>query len=497
MGFNHVSDLHHLGAARIVFYPEEPEDDAMFLEHYNLLEQPFGVTPDTRFLYLNHMYREALASLWYGIEERRGFMALVAEPGMGKTTLLFQLLQRLRRTSARTVFLFQTTCNSHDLIRYLLLDLGIVPAPDMASMHHQLNEALLSEARAGRQFIFVIDEAQNLSESVLESIRLLSNFETCQGKLVQIILAGQPQLTTVLSSPGMQQLKQRISTLSRLEPLNTCEVAAYVRHRLQVAGHPDGSLFTRHAAELIANESYGIPRNINNLCFGALTVGFALGKNTIGCEIVEEVVADQKFSWLRAKASAPQNEASQLAEPVLQSVTGDGPKTRTRRTTQVALPRYATFAVSIAVLVGLLLTAVSADGARPETYLQFSSRIQSSAPSQTVGARVSVDTEQTGNGNRVVAQTPPPAFGPLTGEGIVAVAPQQDLRQICLHYLGYYDLELIENIQKLNPLLVDPNRILVGQRLRMPMEKIRTRRVPLQESGSDDALKIASGNQHE
>ena len=137
----------------------------MFLEYYNLLEQPFGVTPDTRFLYLNHMYREALASLWYGLKEGRGFMALVAEPGMGKTTLLFQLLQRLRTTSARTVFLFQTCCDSSDLIRYLLQDLGICPASDAASMHYQLNEVLLREARAGRQFVFVIDEAQNLERT--------------------------------------------------------------------------------------------------------------------------------------------------------------------------------------------------------------------------------------------------------------------------------------------------------------------------------------------
>ena len=192
----------------------------MFLEYYNLLEQPFGVTPDTRFLYLNHMYRETLASLWYGIKEGRGFMALVAEPGMGKTTLLFQLLQRLRTTSARTVFLFQTCCDSSDLIRYLLQDLGICPASDVASMHYQLNEVLLREARAGRQFVFVIDEAQNLSEPVLESIRLLSDFETSQGKLLQIILAGQRQLVNTLMKPEMLQLTQRISVTQFLDPLD-------------------------------------------------------------------------------------------------------------------------------------------------------------------------------------------------------------------------------------------------------------------------------------
>ncbi len=145
----------------------------MFLEYYNLIEQPFGVTPDPRFLYFNRMYREALASLWYGIKQCRGFLALVARPGMGKTTLLFQLLQRLRSEAARTVFLFQTCCGSVDLIRYLLQDLGIFPAPDLASMHQQLNDALVREARAGKQFVFVIDEAQNLSPSVLETVRLL------------------------------------------------------------------------------------------------------------------------------------------------------------------------------------------------------------------------------------------------------------------------------------------------------------------------------------
>lgn len=270
----------------------------MFLDYYNLLEQPFGVTPDTRFLYLNHMYREALASLWYGIAERRGFMALVAQPGMGKTTLLFQLMQRLRRTSARTVFLFQTTCNSHDLIRYLLLDLGIVPAPDVASMHRQMNEALLHEARAGGRFIFVIDEAQNLSESVLETVRLLSDFETSQGKLLQIILAGQPQLASTLMKPEMLQLTQRITVTNFLDPLDAEEVQQYIRHRLGVAGYQGKPLFTPDALQLVTQESQGIPRNINNICFGALSMAFAMNKKKIDRQIVEDVAADQSLRSL-------------------------------------------------------------------------------------------------------------------------------------------------------------------------------------------------------
>ena len=287
----------------------------MFLEYYNLLEQPFGVTPDTRFLYLNHMYRETLASLWYGIKEGRGFMALVAEPGMGKTTLLFQLLQRLRTTSARTVFLFQTCCDSSDLIRYLLQDLGICPAPDLASMHYQLNEVLLREARAGRQFVFVIDEAQNLREPVLESIRLLSDFETSRGKLLQIILAGQRQLVNTLMKPEMLQLTQRISVTQFLDPLDSVEVGQYVRHRLGVAGYVGKPLFTPDALHLVARESGGIPRNINNICFGALSTAFALGRRKIDCEIVEEVALDQNVKSLakRMSKSAAQDLAMETA----------------------------------------------------------------------------------------------------------------------------------------------------------------------------------------
>ncbi len=284
----------------------------MFLEYYNLLEQPFGVTPDTRFLYLNHMYRETLASLWYGIKESRGFMALVAEPGMGKTTLLFQLLQRLRTTGARTVFLFQTCCDSSDLIRYLLQDLGVCPSSDVASMHYQLNEVLLREARAGRQFVFVIDEAQNLSEPVLESIRLLSDFETSQGKLLQIILAGQRQLVNTLMKPEMLQLTQRISVTQFLDPLDAAEVGQYVRHRLGVAGYQGKPLFTSDALHLVAQESGGIPRNINNICFGALSTAFALGRKRIDCEIVEEVASDQNVKSLARRMA--RSSAQELAK---------------------------------------------------------------------------------------------------------------------------------------------------------------------------------------
>jgi general secretion pathway protein A len=145
----------------------------MFLEYYQLREQPFGVTPDPRFLYFGPSHREALASLMYSIESKRGFSAMVAEPGMGKTTLLFRLLETLRGT-ARTAFLFQLEGDSRDLLRSVLADLGInSQSQDLASLHDALNTALLEEMRAGRQVVVVLDEAQNLDEKSLESVRLL------------------------------------------------------------------------------------------------------------------------------------------------------------------------------------------------------------------------------------------------------------------------------------------------------------------------------------
>src|SRR5580700_8374223 len=149
----------------------------MFLSYYGLREQPFGVTPDPRFLYLSPAHREALASMVYGIEAGRGFISLIAPPGMGKTTLLFHLLERFR-ASARTAFLFQTQCNSREFMRFLLSELSCESGAgqDPVAMHDEFNRLLLQEARAGRRCIIIVDEAQNLDPTVLETIRLLSDF---------------------------------------------------------------------------------------------------------------------------------------------------------------------------------------------------------------------------------------------------------------------------------------------------------------------------------
>ena len=277
----------------------------MFLNFYHLRVQPFGVSPDPQFLYLSESHREALASLYSGIQSGHAFLALIAPPGMGKTTLLHRLLEHLRHT-ARTVFLFDTQCDSREFLRSLLLDLGIAsPASDLAELHDQLQRDLLEEHCAGRRVLLVIDEAQNLPEPVLETVRLLSNFETPSAKLLQIILSGQPQLAEVLSRPSLSQLRQRISTFACLQPFTPGQTTAYIRHRLCTAGYSGPRLFTPGALELIARHSHGIPRNINNLCSGALSIACALQRTSIDHQIIREVIADLKVESLHPPALAP------------------------------------------------------------------------------------------------------------------------------------------------------------------------------------------------
>lgn len=287
-----------------------------FLEHFGLNEQPFGVTPDPRFLYLGPKHRQALAALNYGTELNRGFLTLIAQPGMGKTSLLLNYLEGLRN-NARTVFLFQTDCDPRGLMCYMLADLGLDgTGKDLPEMHSMLNQVLTEEMRLGRRFVLVIDEAQNLTEKVLESVRLLSNFETPWMKLMQIVLAGQPQLARRLARTSMAQLRQRISFEIQIEPLTLEEVIAYVDHRLWVAGHKGAALFSNGAQKLLAEKSEGIPRNINNLCFCAMSLGWATKRNTIDREMMRDVLAEINPGSPKARTEcAPKSE-----EPTKQSV---------------------------------------------------------------------------------------------------------------------------------------------------------------------------------
>jgi general secretion pathway protein A len=415
----------------------------MLLDYYKLAEQPFGVTPDSRFLYLGTKHREALASLVYGTESNRGFLALIAKPGMGKTTLLYHYLSYLRDKS-RTAFVFRTDCDSREFIRHLLLDLGIdVAGMDLPAMHDTLNRLLTEEVRAGRRFVLVIDEAQNLDDKVLESVRLLSNFEMPWMKLMEIVLAGQPQLADRLASPAMAQLRQRISMVIRIEPFGHEDVNAYIDHRLWVAGCEKPSVFTVGARKLIAEHSEGIPRNINNLCFNAMSLGCALKRKTIDRDIIMDVIADLDLEPLREKpvaAETPAAEARQAA-PVFSSMA---------KKQSIFGGWISKLAIASAVLLSLSWAVVHMNRSEPRA-------VQLPASAAAVGP-VSAS---------LAPMTPAsPAADPSPDS--VRVMPGQTLYQISVKKLGTYNGAILEEIRGLNPWLSDPDHIQPGQKIRIP-----------------------------
>lgn len=261
-------------------------------------EPPFGVNPDPRFLYLSRTHREAFSSLLYRIEMDSGFLAMVAQPGMGKTTLLFHLLQQLQ-PKARTAFIFHTQCTSSELLRHLLSEFECrTDTTDPVRVVQELKSMLVAEAAAGRRCVLVVDEAQNLGPDVLETIRLLSNFETPRKKLLNIVLSGQSELGEMLARAELRQLRQRLSRIIHLDKFTLEETAHYIAHRLAIAGYSgqlDG-LFSADAVARIARLSEGVPRVINNLCFNALSLSYALGACQIDVDLVEEAALDLGLS---------------------------------------------------------------------------------------------------------------------------------------------------------------------------------------------------------
>ena len=434
----------------------------MFLNFYKLREQPFGVTPDPRYLYFSPGHREALASLFYGIETGRGFLSLVAEPGMGKTTLLFQLLQRWKGY-VHSAFLFQTQCNSRELVRYLLDDLGLKSdGEDIVRMHSELNDFLYRETKAGRRVVVFIDEAQNLSDGVLETVRLLSDFEAPDRKLLQIILAGQPELSERLFRPGLEQLRQRIAIQTRLHAFRPDEVVRYIHHRLRVAGYEGPELFSTEALGLIANRSRGIPRLINNLCFNALSLGCAMRKRQIDAGLAHEAVEELLMTSPAPNLKAPQ-QTGRITAGVRSSIASGYKRMRgnfwTRRLFSAAAVLLAIGGLGI--FVG---TRTRSATLQPAT----TSPPANSAPAQR--PETSFAPQLTASESPTSAETQQGATGESSIKSFIyVVQPRDTLRDLCVSMLGRYDRGVLSQIRELNPQLKNPEQLDAGQSIRLPI----------------------------
>jgi general secretion pathway protein A len=264
----------------------------MYCTFFGLQEKPFNVTPDPRFLFLSQAHQEALGHLLYGIEDRKGFIAITGEVGTGKTLLCRALLDRLGR-HVRTALILNSFMSAIDLLRSINEDFGIPSAGSTRKeLIDTLNAFLLDEFRDGRNAVLIIDEAQNLAPAVLEQIRMLSNLETERGKLLQIVLVGQPELRQQLARPELRQLNQRIALRYHLRPFDRRETSDYIRHRLLVAGSHGGVRFTPRALRAIYRHSQGIARKINLICDRALLSAYVQGTSQIDGGIVAQASAE-------------------------------------------------------------------------------------------------------------------------------------------------------------------------------------------------------------
>jgi len=277
----------------------------MYRKFFGLEEDPFNLTPDTRFLYLSRKHREALANLIYGIQERKGFITLTGEIGSGKTTLCRALVNELDPQTTKVALIFNSYLNEIELLQTINEDFGIAAESNSKrDLIKGLNQFLLDENAAGHNVVLIIDEAQNLTVPVLEQIRMLSNLETETEKLIQIVLMAQPELLSILAQPELEQLNQRIAVRYHIFPLDEDDLVYYIRHRLFVAKAQIDIEFTPDALKLIYQFSGGIPRKINVLCDRCLLDAYTKVTYAIDGGIVKEAISEIEGEQARAVAKA-------------------------------------------------------------------------------------------------------------------------------------------------------------------------------------------------
>ncbi len=263
----------------------------MYNEFFGFRESPFSITPDPRFLFFSRRHREAFDHLLFGIQQRKGFIQLTGEVGAGKTTLCRAVMEHLGPTY-KTALILNPCLSAAQLLRTILVELGLKPRIDRTACLEALNRFLLRELEAGNDVVLFIDEAQDLSAELLEQVRLLSNLETDQRKLLQIALIGQPELRDKLDRRELRQLRQRITVRYHLPPLSAAETNEYIQYRLHVAGGNSRPTFTRWALRRIHRYSGGVPRLINAVCDKTLLCGYVLETDALNARHVARAIRE-------------------------------------------------------------------------------------------------------------------------------------------------------------------------------------------------------------
>ncbi|MFT5387675.1 MAG: general secretion pathway protein A [Lysobacterales bacterium] len=270
----------------------------MYHQFYGFSEPPFNLTPNSRYFFESTKHTEALSTLQYAIEQRKGFVVITGDIGSGKTTVCRTLINKLD-ASTQVALITNTHLSGKDLLVSILDDLEVEYTPGSKSkLHSQLNTYLIEQIRRDNNVVLIIDEAQNLTPSVLEEVRMLSNLETENEKLIQILFLGQPELKKKLMLPRLEQLRQRIAVYYELTPLSMDDTHKYILHRLKVASEKDQAYFTDEALARICVFSRGVPRIVNSICDNALLTGFVRSKELIDVDIIDEVIAESPLTTL-------------------------------------------------------------------------------------------------------------------------------------------------------------------------------------------------------
>jgi len=411
---------HDLSHAETLWMPA-PEDDGLplYAAFFGLHQAPFSIAPDPRYLFMSERHREALAHLLYGVSGGGGFVVLTGEIGAGKTTVCRCFLEQIPRR-CNVAYIFNPRLTVPELLHTVCTEFGVQCPPAHEAQANKvmvdaLNDYLLRTHAVGQNNVLIIDEAQNLSAEVLEQLRLLTNLETAERKLLQIILIGQPELRDMLARPDMEQLAQRVIARYHLDALSPSETRDYIQHRLMVAGYRREAIFDEKAAQRVHQLTRGVPRRINLLCDRTLLGAYALNRSSVDVRMVDKAAGEvfEPGAAPRRRQAASQAQAA------------GGPRKGTRWATPAWWPQSRAAGVAAAVAAGAVLTGAAAavwwTGARTGA-ASSSAKAQAPAPSVTPASTPAVHAASGVAVASAAASAAAPATWPASAAAAAAVA---------------------------------------------------------------------------